>query len=125
MIDVLIVEDLESSAEALARLLALWGYTVARTITLEGARRALSHVTPRHCFVDVQLPDGDGRTLVAEIKAAHPQCRVFLWTARLDALWEYEEGNSPADNVLMKPPSGGIDSIRGMLDPPLAGEVPS
>jgi two-component system NtrC family response regulator len=87
---VLIVEDDRLLGPLLANALRsrFPSSEVALAETLAGARRELSLAPPALAFVDVQLPDGSGLSLLDEIKAQAPDARVIVWT--FAALPEYE-----------------------------------
>ena len=80
MTSVLLVDDSAVARHAVARRLAAEGLTVheagtaaeARAVALEGLACAI---------LDVELPDGDGPTLAAELRSARPELPIAFFTA--------------------------------------------
>lgn len=67
----LLVEDHATLADELTLMLGMHGYAVSRAATLHDARAVLGGAKrPRLAVVDVGLPDGDGVSLAAELRAA-------------------------------------------------------
>ncbi len=83
---ILVVEDQTTAAEALQLLLEEDGHEVALAATFESALTLIDEAskTGSHCydvaFLDLKLPDGDGRQLVSRMKTACPKSRVYLAT---------------------------------------------
>jgi DNA-binding response OmpR family regulator len=66
---VLIVDDNVDAAEALALLIEIDGFTAATARTLKEAREQLLAQKPRVILLDVNLPDGNGLSLLSEVKS--------------------------------------------------------
>jgi DNA-binding response OmpR family regulator len=106
---VLVVEDEEDLARALAIGLRRDGYAVDTAETGAEALDKLS-VTPYDIVcLDLNLPDGDGRDVCRHLRAGHHQIdgtdrpRVIMLTAR-DALEDRVAGlDDGADDYLVKP----------------------
>ena len=65
-LDVLIVEDDEDFRVSVAALLRRERYTTREAGSLEAARRELAERVPDVVLLDLQLPDGDGLSLLAD-----------------------------------------------------------
>lgn len=66
---VLVVDDNVDAAEALALLIETEGFTAATARTLKEAREQLLAQKPGVMLLDVNLPDGNGLSLLAEVKS--------------------------------------------------------
>ena len=71
---ILIVEDETAISEPLVEMLVREGFEAEVADTIEAAREAYRRREPDVVLLDVMLPDGDGRDLAREIRAA-PTCR--------------------------------------------------
>ena len=99
----LLVEDDAALADALASFLRGKGFAVDRAGTLADARAALPVARWSAVLLDLQLPDGDGSTLVAQIKRLAPETAVIMLTAR-DQITDRIRGlDVGADDYLVKP----------------------
>ncbi len=76
---ILVVDDNLDAAEALALLIETEGFTAATARTLREAREQLLAQKPRVILLDVNLPDGNGMSLLSEVKSD-------LQTADIDVL---------------------------------------
>lgn len=65
---VLIVDDNLDATEVLAILVEAEGFTAATARTVQEAREQIAAQRPRLVFLDVNLPDGNGLHLLAEVK---------------------------------------------------------
>jgi DNA-binding response OmpR family regulator len=79
-----LVEDDHAIGSALHRTLVAEGYDPRWATTLAEAR-AFEGV-PDLVILDLNLPDGDGRTLCQELVERHPALRVLMLTARADEM---------------------------------------
>jgi CheY-like chemotaxis protein len=81
---ILVVEDQSSAAEALQLLLEADGHDVVVAASYEKAVELVEAAANTQCFdvtfLDLKLPDGDGRDLVALVKGKCPQTRIYLAT---------------------------------------------
>jgi DNA-binding response OmpR family regulator len=112
----LVVEDEPGIAEPLAAHLAREGFEASAVGTVADARDAVEHALPDVVVLDVMLPDGDGRDLCREIRAAS-DVPILLLTARgadADRIVGLEIG---ADDYIVKPFSAGelVARIRAIL----------
>lgn len=115
----LLVEDHEALAEALAGALRRGGFAVDRAAGLEEARELAALAGHDLALLDLGLPDGDGMTLLAEWRAAGTM-PVIVLTAR-DALADRLAGlDGGADDYLVKPvaPEELIARCRAVLRRP-------
>ena len=81
-ISVLIVDDHRMFAESLSRLLADEdGITVLGIAgSVRETMELVSRCEPQVLLLDYQLPDGDGVTVTAEVKRAHPKTMIVMLT---------------------------------------------
>jgi two-component system catabolic regulation response regulator CreB len=107
MTTVLVVEDDEPIAEAVAYALGREGYAVVRAGTLAAARASLVELAEIDLLVlDLTLPDGSGFSLLGELRSlAAPRVppRVIVLTSRdedVDCVAALEAG---ADDYVTKP----------------------
>jgi two-component system OmpR family response regulator len=100
---ILMLEDDQRLRSVVVRGLNRAGHTVDVAGTIEEARWFLAETTHDVLILDVGLPDGDGFTLCAELRAAHDWSPVLMLTAR-DAVTDRVRGlNVGADDYLVKP----------------------
>jgi CheY-like chemotaxis protein len=76
---ILVVEDDRVGRNTLVRILSLLGYQLRSASTLAEARPLLDGSDA--VLLDLMLPDGDGASLLAFIRAKHPAIRVAITTA--------------------------------------------
>jgi two-component system, OmpR family, copper resistance phosphate regulon response regulator CusR len=99
----LVVEDDPRLAQSLERGLAEEGFRVEWAERLSAADAALSRGTPGLVVLDLNLPDGDGRTWLRRVRGEGHRMPVVILTARdtlLDRVGGLEDG---ADDYLAKP----------------------
>lgn len=100
---ILIVEDDRRVAESLRRGLSEAGFTVDTASRLAAADAVLAQGVPALVVLDLNLPDGDGRTWLRRVRAEGHRMPVIILTAR-DALPERVAGlDEGADDYLTKP----------------------
>lgn len=102
---ILIVEDDFNLSETLAEQVGSGGYQATAVATLAAARDALAD--PVRSFdlllLDVGLPDGDGRTLCADLRRSGQTLPVIILSAHVnedDVVQGLEDG---ADAYMRKP----------------------
>ena len=101
--ELLVVEDDVQVAESLVRGLREAGYAVATAGRLESADERLANGTPALVVLDLNLPDGDGRTWLRRVRREGHRMPVIILTAR-DTLPERVAGlEEGADDYLTKP----------------------
>jgi DNA-binding response OmpR family regulator len=100
---ILIVEDDELVADAVARGLAAAGFAVDRTLSAEAAEAALATEHFDLAVVDVGLPGADGLTLVHRLRGAGSSLPILILTARDTLAVRVEALDLGADDFLMKP----------------------
>ncbi len=99
----LVVEDDRRVAESLVRGLREAGFAVATADRLAAADEQLARGTPALVVLDLNLPDGDGRTWLRRVRGAGYRMPVIILTAR-DTLPERVAGlEEGADDYLTKP----------------------
>jgi two-component system response regulator RegX3 len=113
---ILVVEDEPGIAEPLVAHLGREGFEATAVGTVADARARFERAPPEVVVLDVMLPDGDGRDLCRELRAASDVPIVML-TARgadADRIVGLELG---ADDYVVKPFSAGelVARIRAIL----------
>jgi DNA-binding response OmpR family regulator len=100
---ILVVEDNDLVADAVARGLGLAGFAVDRAASAETAAAALAAEHFDLAVVDVGLPGADGLTLVRRLRSAGNPLPVLILTARDGVATKVEALDLGADDFLMKP----------------------
>lgn len=113
---ILLVEDEESIAQPLARLLAREGFETAIAGTAARALELFDRAEPELVLLDLGLPDGDGRDVARELRA-RSRVPIIMLTARgteTDRVVGLEIG---ADDYVVKPFSSAevVARIRAVL----------
>src|SRR5215467_11585295 len=99
----LIVEDETRIAELVQQALARAGFAVDAVALCADARAALAVTSYDAAIVDLGLPDGDGLSLLGELRAGGNLTPVLVLTAR-DAVDDRVRGlDTGADDYLVKP----------------------
>jgi len=100
---ILVIEDEARITEILQEALSRAGFTVDLARRCAEARDALSLTTYDAAVLDLGLPDGDGRTLLADLQSSRNKPPVLVLTAR-DAVEDRVSGlDAGADDYLVKP----------------------
>lgn len=100
---ILIVEDNVELSSLLAKGLHAAGYAGDEIHSLDEAREALADVSYAALILDLGLPDGDGLSLLREIRHQRNPVPVLVLTSR-DGLQDRVTGlRSGADDYLVKP----------------------
>lgn len=102
---VLVVDDNLDAAEVLALLIETEGYIASTACTLAAAREQMVARRPDIVLLDLNLPDGSGMSLLADIKSdvATSGIRVIVLSGMLEeAVKEQAHGLGAAD-FLLKP----------------------
>lgn len=99
----LLVEDNPVLADGVSRAFALAGLTLDHASDLSSARLFLRDYTVDIVLLDLTLPDGDGMTLLGEMRERDDETPVLILTAR-DAVRDRVSGlDRGADDYLTKP----------------------
>ena len=117
MTRVLIVEDQRALLDTFTRGLREEGYEVTPAANVAEARRVLKEEAVDAIVLDLMLPDGDGLSLLGELRQAGFSKPIVVVTAR-DAVEDRIRGlDSGADDYLVKPFSFGelLARLRAVL----------
>lgn len=100
---ILLVEDESSLAKLVVKYLSDNSYVCTHVSRLKSARELLKKNSYNTVLLDLGLPDGDGLSLIKEIKQKDYTCGVIIISAK-DALDKKVEGlDLGADDYLTKP----------------------
>ena len=99
----LVVEDDDIVADAIARGLAAASYTVHRVTSAEAAQAALMSEEFAMAVIDVGLPGADGLTLVRRLRTAGKMLPTLILTARCTLTDKVKALDLGADDFLSKP----------------------
>jgi two-component system, OmpR family, response regulator QseB len=100
---ILLVEDHQALRSMTAAYLAENGFVVDAAASIEAAKAALDMAVYDAMILDLGLPDGDGRSLLAHRSRGRSAPPALILTAR-DALADRIDGlNAGADDYLVKP----------------------
>jgi two-component system response regulator TctD len=99
----LIVEDNDRLAGLIGDGLKTAGFDSDRASSLMGAQDALSASGYSAIILDLGLPDGDGRSLVADLRTRGDSTPVLMLTARGTVDEKVSGLGSGADDYLVKP----------------------
>jgi DNA-binding NtrC family response regulator len=100
---VLIVEDAATLSLVYENVLGRAGHRVATAPTLTKARALAADERFRLVLLDLQLPDGDGLSLLTELRASSPETRVVVITANGSINRAVEAMRAGAFDFLVKP----------------------
>jgi two-component system, OmpR family, response regulator len=99
----LVVEDDDIVADAIARGLAAASYSVHRVTSAEAAQAALMSEEFAMAVIDVGLPGADGLTLVRRLRSAGKTLPTLILTARCTLTDKVKALDLGADDFLSKP----------------------
>lgn len=99
----LMVEDNPRLAGVMGKLLRDNGLVVDAVATLDEARAALAVGGHDAVLLDLSLPDGDGGTLLRELRRAGNTIPILVATARSEVVDRVDLLNAGADDYLVKP----------------------
>ncbi len=117
---ILLVEDNPKLSALLQRQLTEHAYAVDTAATVEAAREALAVATYDLVILDLSLPDGDGNTVLRELRAKGRDVPVLVATARGNVVDRVSTLDRGADDYLVKPfsPDEMLARIRALLRRP-------
>jgi DNA-binding NtrC family response regulator len=81
---VLIVDDDRFVRMALSEALKSWGYDVVEADTVASAKKAFADEEPPIVLLDIDLPDGSGLDILADIKEQTPETIAIMITGNVD-----------------------------------------
>ena len=99
----LLVEDTQDVAEAIAASFARRGDAIDLAATLAAARDALAVQGYDVVILDINLPDGEGTNLLREMRRARDATPVLMLTARIAVDDRVSALDGGADDYLVKP----------------------
>src|SRR5437868_15249970 len=113
---VLVVDDNLDAAEVLAMLAEVEGFTAATACTLAQARERIAAQRPSVIVLDLNLPDGSGLNLLAEVKNDQQTAGigVVILSGMADERLKEEAHLLGASAVFVKPL--GPEQLTALLD---------
>jgi two-component system, OmpR family, KDP operon response regulator KdpE len=99
---VVVVEDDRQIRNILQAALAVEGFEVHTAVSLSEARALLGHAMPDVLVLDLGLPDGDGLSLVQEVRRAH-SLPILVVSARHQEAQKIALLDAGVDDYLVKP----------------------
>jgi DNA-binding NtrC family response regulator len=108
----LVVEDNEGTLDALSQLVQSEGFSVALAPTVEAARTELNRQKPEVVLVDLNLPDGNGMSLLDALDASAAPA-VLLMTGHASVDTAIEALRRGVTDYLVKPVD--INRLRSIL----------
>ena len=103
---VLVVEDDHEIRTMIQSALKVEGFEVSTAVSVREAQAMLQHSAPDVLVLDLGLPDGEGLTLVQEVRA-QSSLPIVVVSARHQELQKIELLDAGADDYLTKPFSVG------------------
>lgn len=124
-----IVDDDEAVVYTLTRLMRQNGYSAAGFTDVRGARIGIERRAPNLLISDIAMPETSGIDFAIEVTERFPNCKVLLFSARLDAHQMVEDMGHHGYGfaVAMKPldPRDLMRIVRGLLAPARPGHESS
>jgi two-component system KDP operon response regulator KdpE len=103
---VLVVEDDHEIRTMIQSALKVEGFEVSTAVSVREAQAMLQHSSPDVLVLDLGLPDGEGLTLVQEVRA-QSSLPIVVVSARHQEVQKIELLDAGADDYLTKPFSVG------------------
>ena len=100
---VLLVEDEPYLANSLTKYLNNDGFNVDSVSTIRESQRSLVSEVFDIVLLDLNLPDGDGLSLLEEIRSEYPRTAVIILTARGEVEDRVKGLNLGSDDYISKP----------------------
>src|SRR5512133_2959973 len=99
---VLVVEDDPEIRALIQSTLSVEGFDVQTAVSVSEASALLRHALPDILLLDLGLPDGDGATLVQEVRKHH-SLPILVVSARHQEAQKIQLLDAGADDYLTKP----------------------
>lgn len=103
MPEILIIEDDTAFCQMLCKFLTKHGYAVSSSYSLKEAEEKLNASTFDVILSDVRLPQGNGLTLLSNIKKASPKTQVILMTGYAEVKTAVNAMKQGAFDFISKP----------------------
>lgn len=84
-LNILVVDDVDLSADMLAAYLRLQGHQSRAVYTLSAALAAVVETPPDIALVDLHLPDGEGQSLVMALRALSADMEIWIVSGAVSA----------------------------------------
>lgn len=113
MLDVILLEDEAVLCEELCDFLTSCGYRVDAESSLNGFRKRFDPARHAIALIDLGLPDGDGLTLIKELRGRGERLGIVVLTARGGARDRVNGLDIGADHYLSK--TSDLDELAATL----------
>ena len=99
----LVVDDEPIMGDFLCEAGEQCGFTVTHADSIRKAKGKIGAQNFEAAFMDIRLPDGDGLSIIADVRAKHPRCHICVITAYGTVDTAVSAMKLGADDFLMKP----------------------
>jgi DNA-binding NarL/FixJ family response regulator len=91
---------------------------VGTAATVRDGMQSIDELAPDVALLDLHLPDGDGATMAAGVRARHPDVHVVIFTAGADPAEVRQASAAGVDGVLLKtmPTDQLIRAVRDVAE---------
>ncbi|MCI5151431.1 MAG: response regulator, partial [Candidatus Electrothrix sp. MAN1_4] len=115
---ILVVDDYEMIVTLIQDFLQQQGVEVQSANSMETTRNILQEKRIALVLLDINLPDGSGTDLIAEIKQANPTTAIIMLSAATDLQTALKCLRHGADDYLTKPVQLGTfwETVRKVLE---------
>ncbi len=122
----LVVDDEPIMGDFLTEAGSQSGFAVTRVDSLREARDKLGTADFSAAFLDIRLPDGDGLSVITEIRAKHARCHICVITAYGTVDTAVAAMKLGADDFLLKPFSiTDVERVLQRVGHPTRRDAPS
>jgi DNA-binding response OmpR family regulator len=102
-VKLLIIEDEKCLRESIIDFLKVEGYLCEEALTLAEGYEKMNLYGYDCLLIDIGLPDGNGLSLIKELKKLHPETGIIIISARNSIDDKIEGLDLGANNFLSKP----------------------
>ena len=115
---ILIIDDEKDICMLLGAMLKKFGYTSYTANSITEGRQKLQEIKPDLVFLDINLPDGLGFSIIPKIKERYPEAKIIMISAYDSSKEKNRALIEGADNFISKPfNSNTIKETLQQVDP--------
>jgi DNA-binding response OmpR family regulator len=100
---VLVVDDEQEIVDFLERFLKRFNITVFKTTKSEEVVQLYSLHNPNWVFLDIQMPEKDGLTVLKDLRKAYPHAKVIMVTGKEEKEFQERAKRYGAADYITKP----------------------